>query len=59
MQVLQNESTNIETALSDMSGLEITSPHKVTNMVQKFPRTVEGVGEIRTSWIGQRGVILL
>lgn len=50
------ESTNVQTEPSDMSGLEIVSPHKATSGVQRLPCTIEGVGEIRSSWIGQRGV---
>ena len=55
-QVIHIESMNVQAEPSDMSGLEIVSPHKATSGVQKLPCTVEGVGEIRSSWIGQKGV---
>ena len=40
---------------SDGSGLEIVSPQKVLSKKQ-FPCTIEGIGELRTAWIGHEGV---
>ena len=40
----------------DVSGMELESPHKSITVAQDFPVTIEGVGDLRTSWIGQRGV---
>ncbi len=41
---------------SDMSGVEMVSPHKLMAAAQEFPCIIPGVGELRTSWIGQKGV---
>lgn len=43
----------ITPAISDMSGVEIISPHKTPARV---PCTINGIGELQTSWIGQKGV---
>lgn len=47
------EDVNITPAISDMSGVEIISPQKAPTRV---PCTIDGIGELRTSWIGQNGV---
>lgn len=44
------------TAACDGSGLEIVSPHKVVSTRQQFPCIIEGIGELRTAWIGHKGV---
>lgn len=44
---------------SDGSGLEIQSPHKLVSTQQQFPCTIEGIGELRTAWIGHKGVCIL
>ena len=43
----------ITLAISDMSGVEIISPHKA---LARVPCTIDGNGELQTSWIGQMGV---
>ena len=43
-------------AYSEMSGMEIISLHKSTTKGQQHHCTIEGLGEVRTSWIGQKGV---
>ncbi len=40
----------------DMSGIEIDSPHKVLSTSNEFPCILQGIGELRTLWIGQKGV---
>ena len=39
-----------------MSGIELESPHKLAAAQQQFPCTIAGIGEVKTSWIGERGV---
>ena len=41
----------------DMSGIAVDSPYKVLFESQEFPCEIQGIGEIRTSWIGQQGVL--
>lgn len=41
----------------DMSGVVVDSPYKVLFESQEFPFEIQGIGEIRTSWIGQQGVL--
>lgn len=41
---------------SDMSGVEVVSPHKLMAAARESPCSLPGIGELRTSWIGQRGV---
>ena len=40
-----------------MSGIEIDSPHKQISVAQNFPVVINGVGELTSMWIGQRGVL--
>ena len=40
----------------DISGIELESPHKSIAVAQDFPCNIEGIGDLRTSWIGQNGV---
>ena len=40
----------------DISGIELESPHKSIAVAQEFPCNIEGIGDLRTSWIGQSGV---
>ena len=40
----------------DVSGIALESPHKSIAVAQDFPCTIEGIGELRTSWIGRKGV---
>ena len=40
----------------DISGIELESPHKSIAVAQDFPCNIEGIGDLRTSWIGQKGV---
>ena len=39
-----------------MSGIELESPHKSIAVAQDFPCNIEGIGDLRTSWTGQKGV---
>lgn len=41
---------------SDLSGIEVESPHKEMAAAHEFPCNIPEVGEIRSSWIGQKGV---
>ena len=41
----------------DMSGVEVDSPYKFLLESQEFPCDIQGIGEIRTSWVGQQGVL--
>ena len=41
---------------NDMSGIEMESPHKEMVTAVEFPCNIPEVGDICTSWIGQRGV---
>jgi len=41
---------------SDLSGLEIVSPQKLASTQQQCPCVIEGIGELRTSWVGFKGV---
>jgi len=42
-----------------MSGVEMISPQREMAKAHQFPCSIEGVGDVRTSWIGQQGVILI
>ena len=46
--------TNTE---GNMSGIEIDSPRKQISVAQNFPVVINGVGELTSMWIGQRGVL--
>ena len=37
--------------------LKLSPPHKYIAVAQEFPCTIEGIGNVQTSWIGQRGVL--
>ena len=39
-----------------MSGVEVVSPHKLMAAARESPCTIPGIGDLRTSWIGQKGV---
>lgn len=41
---------------SDLSGIEMESPHKEIATAHEFPCNISEVGEVRSSWIGQKGV---
>ena len=41
----------------NMSGIEIDSPRKQISVAQNFPVVINGVGELTSMWIGQRGVL--
>lgn len=41
---------------SDMSGIEIISPQRAMAKARQFPCSIEGVGDVQTSWIGRQGV---
>lgn len=41
---------------SEMSGVEVVSPHKLIAVAQENPLLIPGIGEVRTSWIGHKGV---
>ena len=40
---------------NEISGIEMNSPHKAMAAANEFPCHVSEVGDIRTSWIGQKG----
>ena len=40
---------------SDMSGVEIISPHAQMALAREVC-TIDGIGELSTSWIGKKGV---
>ena len=40
----------------DLSGIELESPHKSIAVAQEFPVNIEGIGDLRTLWIGQQGI---
>lgn len=44
---------------SDSSGMEITSLHKANEVTQLTSCVIDGIGELRSSWIGQKGVCKL
>ena len=39
-----------------MSGIEMESPHKEISTAKEFPCNIPEVGQVSSSWIGQRGV---
>ena len=41
---------------SDMSGIEMESPHKEMATAHDFPCNISEVGEVRSLWIGHKGV---
>lgn len=41
---------------SDLSGIEMESPHKEIATAHEFPCNISEVGEVCSSWIGQKGV---
>ena len=40
----------------DMSGIDMESPHKDLATAQEFPCSIPVIGDVCTSWIGQKGV---
>ena len=54
---IKTPSTQAEPPIDVISDTAIVSSHKMTT--NNPPCIIEGVGEVRTSWIGQRGVCLL
>lgn len=40
-----------------MSGVNVDFPYKFLFGSQEFPCAIQGIGEMRTSWVGQQGVL--
>lgn len=53
-QMIQYGSNALET--SDFSGIEMESSHKGLPAAHEFPCHIPDIGEIRSVWVGHKGV---
>lgn len=53
------DSTPLDHTINDSSGLTVISPQKAIGGEKLNPCILDGVGELQTSWVGQRGVRML